>query len=714
MASSPVSLPAFQVPPASADSILHSSSYIAFRSPAAVASPFRKPQSLFYRLSHSPLLSKPSDSSFGCCRCRSSDSVSYGDDDDYDRSRDFSLGQFFRSVARKFDDFVKSHSSEVATAVAGKGDARGRDFEMVGTLEEEFGFKDWNWERWEKHFLEVEDQERLISVLKSQLGHAVDKEDYEEAARIKVAIAAIANKDTVGSVISYFKKAIDEERYQDAAVVRDNAGAGLVGWWVGVSDDRKDPYGCVICISAEHGRYVARSYSPRQLATSKGGAPLFEIFLILNESGDYKEQAVYLKRKVSQVSPSAFPKLAMSSSSMNTINPNGGKSDLFDPAAEESDISEDEDDSDVADEMSGFPHVLQNPVPDVQVKVLKVTLPEKVDQDSTSYMSGKLIQDDDKDEDNEAAEDGTVDEGDDKNGGMDLGSGTGLPDRGGQNEFAAKVIVSGLMQKLSSRVSTKDLLRVPAKLDKKGRKTFSLTVEDDDAQATSGSKDQSSKRKPKFKGRRSPHRILFDLEKFVNKGERIPMKVLKDVGDLISFTLRQAQTKQPLSGTTTFNRIELPEFPDPLNGLYVGSHGPFTSEVIQLRHKFGQWNEDSSTSEAGLEFYEYVEAVKITGDPYVPAGQVAFRAKVGKKYQLPHKGIIPEEFGVIARYRGQGRLAEPGFENPRWVDGELVILDGKYIKSGPVVGFVYWAPEYQFLIWLAFNLTDVSYKDGAG
>lgn len=28
--------------------------------------------------------------------------------------------------------------------------------------------------------------------------------------------------------------------------------------------------------------------------------------------------------------------------------------------------------------------------------------------------------------------------------------------------------------------------------------------------------------------------------------------------------------------------------------------------------------------------------------------QIAFRARVGKKYQLPHKGIIPEEFGVVS------------------------------------------------------------------
>ncbi|CAH1418449.1 unnamed protein product [Lactuca virosa] len=73
--------------------------------------------------------------------------------------------------------------------------------------------------------------------------------------------------------------------------------------------------------------------------------------------------------------------------------------------------------------------------------------------------------------------------------------------------------------------------------------------------------------------------------------------VLKDVGQLINLTLTHAKNRQPLSGSTTFNRIELPTNKDPLNALYVGSHGLYTSELIQLRRKFGRWKEEGSMKE---------------------------------------------------------------------------------------------------------------------
>ncbi|GKB56283.1 hypothetical protein Tco_0912469 [Tanacetum coccineum] len=65
------------------------------------------------------------------------------------------------------------------------------------------------------------------ALLKSQLNRVVVKEDYEDAARIKVAIAAAATNNTVGRVMAQLNKAIKEERYKDASFIRDYASAGL-------------------------------------------------------------------------------------------------------------------------------------------------------------------------------------------------------------------------------------------------------------------------------------------------------------------------------------------------------------------------------------------------------------------------------------------------------------------------------------------------------
>ncbi|XP_074312813.1 protein EXECUTER 1, chloroplastic [Silene latifolia] len=679
MTSSPIpSAPPFSPPSISSDA--HHSAAVSLSS-----SSFKSP---FYR--------KPNSSTLCCCRSSSSSDASPP------QPSSSPFQQFFDAAARMFDDFVNSRSVSPE---------KGEVVEKESTIEdviEEIDVDDWDWERWQLHFREIDEQERLITLLKSQINEAISSEDYEEAARLKVALAAAATKDAVGSVMSFLKNAVEEERYQDAIFVRDNASAGLVGWWAGFSDDKSDPYGCIIRISAEHGRYVARSYSPRQLASSLTGAPLFEVFVTLNSKGEYKQQAVYLKREaVSDAVPSIFPMSSAAASSIK-LGPGGGKTDIFAPVVED---DEDKDDPDTADGFPGFQNVLQDMVPGVRVKVFKVTAPEKVDQDLISKVVEQIIEEDDDDDDKDFEveldggdttdlDDGAPGESDGEKDESEMEAAIGDLDMGDQNEISVKVVVKGAVEKLYNTGSSRELVRVPASLKSKGRTSFSFSIPKNEDKVDPVNKDKvSAKQKAKTKGLRGVEHVMSDLVGPLSRGEKIPIKVLKDIGDLISVTISQAQNRQPLSGSTTFSRIDLPAYPDPLNGLYIGSHGPHTSEVIHLKRKFGQWQEDrGSKGPSDLRFYEYVEAVKLTGDPYVPAGQVAFRAKIGKGYQLPHKGIIPEELGVVARYKGQGRLAEPGFKKPRWVDGELVILDGKHIKSGPVVGFVYWDPKYQFLV----------------
>ncbi|KAM0921004.1 hypothetical protein ACQ4PT_007215 [Festuca glaucescens] len=118
------------------------------------------------------------------------------------------------------------------------------------------------------------------------------------------------------------------------------------------------------------------------------------------------------------------------------------------------------------------------------------------------------------------------------------------------------------------------------------------------------------------------------------------LQINKEVQELLKLTLSKARVK--LTENTILSRIPTDSNgSDPFNGLHAGAFCPYGPEVVQLRRKFGHWN---STDDVG--FFEYVEAVKLTGDLGVPAGQITFRAKVGKGSRLENRGAYPEEFGV--------------------------------------------------------------------
>ena len=108
---------------------------------------------------------------------------------------------------------------------------------------------------------------------------------------------------------------------------------------------------------------------------------------------------------------------------------------------------------------------------------------------------------------------------------------------------------------------------------------------------------------------------------------------------------------------------------DPFDRLYLGAFGPHGPEVLRLVR--GRWGDEAMMGD------DCVTAVKLTGDANVPAGAASFRAKIGNADKLDSSFSYPEELGVVTRYKGQGRVAKPGFQERNWVDGELLLLDGK-------------------------------------
>ncbi|KAK1386188.1 Protein EXECUTER 1, chloroplastic [Heracleum sosnowskyi] len=402
----------------------------------------------------------------------------------------------------------------------------------------------------------------------------------------------------------------------------DDTNPGLVGWWAGVSDEEKCPYGQLIHISAEQGRYLARSYSPWQLATAKSGTPVFEIYVTTGLQGENKEQAICIKQKEAchhslgslermQLELGVFPLTAL-----------GGRSDH-----------------------------------DQWVETMM-----KYATASGSYL------------DKEAAKNFVARYRLYEQVAWDVGTEVAVDSLEEKTVVHIDFAVGDIVEKVT-RTPNKKVLRIPGTLERKDCFSFSLTLEEYKEQPVSDDHNHTVYRT-------TDHKFL-EFADCIGKG--IPLQGVmreEDHKKFISLLVSQAKNQQPaLSRLTTYKWIDVPASSDPLNGLYIGSNGYLATEVIQVRKLFGPWHEADGIKEVSdPELCEYVEAVNLTGDFDMPAGQVAFRAKVGEKYKLRPGIVLEKRYGAVARYKGKGR--HPGFQNFKLVDVDVLVLGEEYRREG--------------------------------
>ncbi|CAL9100753.1 unnamed protein product [Musa textilis] len=574
---------------------------------------------------------------------------------------------------------------------------------------------DWDWNRWNQHFSETDQAESFSSLLKFQLEEAVEREDFLEAAKLKAAIAEATSKDTVAEVMSELKYAIEEERYHDASRLCMLAGSGLVGWWAGGAKDSGDPFGRIVRITPAVGRYIAKSYSPRQLLSGSSGTPLFEIFLVKDDDGKFLTQVVALQpvKETSTLSTSSpsrgiddtpkSPSLKSSIKVSPTTDEIGSDSSKDSEEENKEDaakirnvdnvISKDSDEEGLKSIINFF----KERIPGFNVSLANNSVQEEIKMDAGS--PEQLVQEDD--EKDGSPEYSINDESKSENSqGEMLPDGEDADSANKSKNMAVKLFVGGVLHNKDDSM-TKSYKRIPAEMIDVDKGSFTLYLPGRSTDPHIVERKPEKIRVAAVANQSASDLMPSDVANAFFSSDKAISKVSEEVREVIRLAISHAQRRNKLSKTTVFNRIITDNKSlDPFDGLYVGAFGPYGVEVVQVQRKYGHWN---GTDELGsdIEFFEYVEAVKLTGDLNVPAGQVTFRAKIGKGSRRSNRGMYPEELGVVASYKGQGRIAEPGFKNPQWVDGELLQFNGKglgpYVR-GTELGFLYVVPEQKFLV----------------
>ena len=218
------------------------------------------------------------------------------------------------------------------------------------------------------------------------------------------------------------------------------------------------------------------------------------------------------------------------------LDPAEIQADFSIEGAEVSEENEDGNDDDPSEEIPGIHDVLDDMIPGVKVKVMKVVSPGKVDRDLISQVIEQIIEDE---EDVESGSETEVTESEEELKGesdvdvieMDAGGmanfDTSDDIENAMPEMSLKFVIEGRMQRMGpGSLPPNELVRVPATIEQKGRLSFLFSVKPEDgAQESSGKGSAPTEKSTSRTSRRSPDLIIADLAKALVNREKISLKV---------------------------------------------------------------------------------------------------------------------------------------------------------------------------------------------
>lgn len=193
--------------------------------------------------------------------------------------------------------------------------------------------------------------------------------------------------------------------------------------------------------------------------------------------------------------------------------------------------------------------------------------------------------------------------------------------------------------------------------------------------------------------REEMNHLSIKLLDAINEGQEITEEITRE-------SLREAESKDP----ELVYMLELAEVEEATNDGRLDDAAIHRARALEARSCLPQFNLDGLwVGKYGSHGYELINvtyvgdtlfATKVTGDKNVPRGEVSFKINLhpllyskpgSKKTRLEPIKLSQEasrKWGTrqLPRYQGSGQVAEEGFVNSQWMEGQLIIIGDDYFS----------------------------------